>query len=75
MKSKSVDPVRRKFSDEKSDEIKFNNGEAQNNNVEEPPMFGSIKNEENFSPIKYMSDIESNYKQAWNKLAEKADEF
>lgn len=38
-------------------------------------MFGSIKNEENFSPIKYMSDIESNYKQAWNKLAEKADEF
>jgi hypothetical protein len=43
--------------------------------VEEPPMFGSIKNDENFSPIKFMSDIESNYKQAWNKLSEKADEF
>lgn len=38
-------------------------------------MFGSIRNDENFSPIKYMSDIESNYKQAWNKLSEKADEF
>jgi CDP-glycerol glycerophosphotransferase (TagB/SpsB family) len=38
-------------------------------------MFGSSKEENNFSPIKYMSDIESNYKQAWTRLEGKADLF
>lgn len=38
-------------------------------------MFGSSKEENNFSPIKYMSDIESNYKQAWARLQNKADFF
>lgn len=32
IKSKSVDPVRRKFSEEKEEEAKFNTVEAQNNN-------------------------------------------
>ena len=45
IKSKSVDPVRRKLSEEKDEEAKFNIVEPHNNNVEEPPMFGSIKNE------------------------------
>ena len=38
-------------------------------------MFGSSKNNNNFSPIKYMSDIESNYKQAWARLENKASNF
>ena len=38
-------------------------------------MFGSSKEENNFSPIKYMSDIESNYKQAWTRLESKGDFF
>jgi len=40
-------------------------------------MFGSIsiQPETNFSPIKHMSDIESNYKQAYEKLATKGEEF
>ena len=36
-------------------------------------MFGSSKQEDNFSPIKYMSDIESNYKQAWDRLESKEE--
>ncbi len=38
-------------------------------------MFGSSKEENNFSPIKYMSDIESNYKQAWTRLENKSELF
>ena len=38
-------------------------------------MFGSSKNNGNFSPMKYMSDIESNYKQAWSRLQNKAHLF
>jgi len=37
--------------------------------VEEAPMFGSMQPAHHVSPIKTMSDIESNYKQAWDKLS------
>lgn len=45
--------------------------------VEEAPMFGSSNTQaENVvSPIRNMSDIESIYKLAWDKLADKSDFF
>lgn len=54
--------------------------DIQNYKIEEAPMFGSNPNqsnqpETNFSPIKYMSNINSNYKKAWDKLSSKADYF
>src|SRR4051812_48349288 len=45
--------------------------------IEEAPMFGSlnIQSENIAFPIKNMSDIDSIYKHAWDKLAEKSDFF
>jgi len=46
--------------------------------AEEAPMFGSLPKQalhSSSSPIKNMSDIESNYKQAWDKLSKCSELF
>jgi uncharacterized phage infection (PIP) family protein YhgE len=46
--------------------------------AEEAPMFGSLPKQvlpSSASPIKNMSDIESNYKQAWDRLAKFSEFF
>jgi hypothetical protein len=72
-RAKSTENFRKK---EVRDELEMEL-ESAGERAEEAPMFGSlpIQPESSVSPIKNMSDIESNYKEAWNRLAKRAEAF